>query len=99
VIEVIAFESGKFWAIEIPALEGMTQALIRDEIETMAFDYYECQTGLKADPSNFKFTLLEAVDALSYSRKVRERFNDRRVRLLLSSSRSSTIRHNRHPVF
>jgi|GEM_PF-1953954 len=48
----------------MPTLGGMTQALIRDEIETMAFDYYECQTGQKADPANFKFNILEGLEAL-----------------------------------
>jgi hypothetical protein len=74
VIEVTAFESGNFWVIDIPALNGITQALKRDEIQHMAFDYFECQTDTKADPNNFKFNVLEGGDAEAYSSLLKERF-------------------------
>jgi len=76
VIEAIAFQDGKFWVIDIPALDGMTQALRRDEIELMAFDFYECETDQKADPSNFKFTILEGEAAKAYAQMLDKRFEE-----------------------
>lgn len=73
-IQVTAFESGDFWVIDIPALNGMTQAITRDEIRHMAFDFFEGQTDSKVDPSDFTFHVLEGRDAEAYSAFVQERF-------------------------
>jgi hypothetical protein len=74
-IEAIAFQDGDYWVIDIPAISGVTQALSRDEIEPMALDYYECETDQKADPINFKFTILEGQAAKEYEQLIEKRYD------------------------
>ena len=75
-IEAIAFQDGDYWVIDMPAIHGVTQALSRDEIEHMALDYYECETDQKADPANFKFTILEGQVAREYEQMLDKRYED-----------------------
>ena len=75
-IEAIAYQDGDYWVIDMPAIDGVTQALSRDEIEHMAFDYYECETDQKADPANFKFTILEGQVAKEYEQMLDKRYKD-----------------------
>jgi len=75
-IEAIAFQDGDYWVIDMPAINGVTQALSRDEIEHMALDYYECETDQKADPANFKFTVLEGQAAKEYEQMMEKRYED-----------------------
>lgn len=75
-IEAICFEDGKFWVIDIPALKGITQALGRDEIEAVVFDFFECQTEQTANPADFKFTILEGEAAVEHVQVIEKRFAD-----------------------
>ncbi|WP_051668086.1 MULTISPECIES: hypothetical protein [unclassified Microbacterium] len=47
--EVTAERDGKFWFIQIPELDGVTQALTEDEISVMARDYIAVTLNVPAD--------------------------------------------------
>ncbi|MBW4032549.1 MAG: hypothetical protein HIU88_07775 [Acidobacteria bacterium] len=55
--EVTVRRSGRFWYVEIPALDGATQARNLSEIDEMAKDYIAEATGTPADRIELTVTI------------------------------------------
>jgi hypothetical protein len=56
--EATAFPDGKFWIIEIPAIDGMTQARSVKEIDVMVRDYISIMTETEPDSFDVNMQLL-----------------------------------------
>jgi len=56
--EATAFLDGKYWIIEIPAIDGMTQARSVKEIDVMVRDYISIMTESEPDSFDVNMQLL-----------------------------------------
>lgn len=43
--EVETYREGKYWMVSIPAFDGLTQALSREDVELSAREYISSTTG------------------------------------------------------
>lgn len=65
--DITVTRDGKFWLIEIPALDGATQARRLSEVDEMAIDYIAEVTGEQPATIDLVRTVIPAPPAASTS--------------------------------
>lgn len=69
--EVVVVRDGKWWMVQIPALDGLTQARRLGEVEKMARDYVAVSRGIPTDDVVVRVTRID-VDGVDVAARVAE---------------------------